>query len=509
MNAITLLLLLSSTSILVPESFGALKISEIDYHPEEGTRAEWIEVVNRSKGAVTLAGVSLARGVEFDWPDGTSLEPGETCVVARRPGEFGERYPNFEGTVFGPYRGKLRNSGERVEIVHRSTGIVLDAVSFSDERPWPQLADGRGHTLERLDLDAPSQDPSTWHASCRWGGSPGAVFVGRNRNGVKTPVIYLRTAREEMREAFLTREGSGNDYRWRGTLVVEDGSRRVFEQVEFRLRGKSTRFYGRKRSLRIRLANGERFAGSRTLDLCAGRDSFGLGEALASDIFRSLGLPAPRLRFVELRITTTNDGHSESFGLYLVRDSIERTLLESPELHDAAIFELEGAPAARRASKEEHAELRRLRERLRSQGAPKLIDLERYVEFRAAAEVCGVRDLGAWNQFLVRPRGSGRWFLVPADLNGAFGAQESTNEDFFSSSLLPLVQSRVARRVSELRASDELDPVFEKIRSIARSIEAVVVADGHRWSLDRYRLRATTASATVAALIHRIRPARN
>src|SRR6185436_4259971 len=67
------------------------------------------------------------------------------------------------GTVIGPYSGRLDNSGEAVELYrpdapqqppHPDVGfvpmILVDRVAYDDIAPWPTAPDGGGASLQRI-----------------------------------------------------------------------------------------------------------------------------------------------------------------------------------------------------------------------------------------------------------------------------------------------------------------------------------------------------------------------
>src|SRR6185295_18702068 len=74
--------------------------------------------------------------------------------------------------LFGPYSGKLDNSGDDVELKKPTTpvlGVVpyvlMDKVDYRDATPWPAGADGFGLSLQRRDQTAYGNDPANWVAA--------------------------------------------------------------------------------------------------------------------------------------------------------------------------------------------------------------------------------------------------------------------------------------------------------------------------------------------------------
>ena len=168
-------------------------ISEVMYNPAS-TDGEFIEIWNTSEDSVLLydsenpANTWRVDGMDYDFPAGQSLAPGETALIVEGdPSAF--RVANGIGPsvkVFGPTGGAIDNGGERLELL-RPDGptekngeivvpmIVVDAVEFDDEDPWPISADGQGPSLERVSAEVFGNDVASWVVSSADGGSPGSI----------------------------------------------------------------------------------------------------------------------------------------------------------------------------------------------------------------------------------------------------------------------------------------------------------------------------------------------
>lgn len=154
----------------------ALRITELMYHPASGGTVgdednyEFIELKNTGASPLYLAGY-LLDGVTYAFPAGTILQPGAFWVLARSQAAFSARYPGV--TINGIYTGRLDDGGEKIR-VRTSDGNTIASVEYDDDPPWPVATDGLGHSLV---LHAPTADPdqpTTWRASSRRHGSPGA-----------------------------------------------------------------------------------------------------------------------------------------------------------------------------------------------------------------------------------------------------------------------------------------------------------------------------------------------
>jgi len=153
-------------------------ISEVMYHaPGTDVEGEFVELTNRGSLVADLAGWQLADGVDYAFPAGTTLVPGEALIVAANPTTATALYddPASPGTVriLGPYVGRLDNDGERIELVDTTGGMVCQ-VWYNDNAPWPDGGDGDGRSLELTDLTRNGNVGRFWQASPRLLGTPGA-----------------------------------------------------------------------------------------------------------------------------------------------------------------------------------------------------------------------------------------------------------------------------------------------------------------------------------------------
>jgi len=164
-----------------------LVITEINYNPHDATDAErainddfdsddfeFIELENAGDATIDLAGVAFTDGIVFDFTgsDVTELAPGETVLVVANREAFEARYGD-ELNVAGEFGSSaLNNGGERIVLVD-SFGSTIHDFTYDDADGWPALADGRGYTLEVVDVTGDYGDLTNWLASDERGGSPG------------------------------------------------------------------------------------------------------------------------------------------------------------------------------------------------------------------------------------------------------------------------------------------------------------------------------------------------
>ena len=168
-------------------------ISEVMYNPAS-TTGEYVEIWNISSESVLLydsenpENTWRVDGMDYNFPTGQSLASGETALVVEGdPSVF--RVANGIASslkVFGPVGGAIDNGGERLELLRPDSPtekngeivvpmIVVDAVEFDDEDPWPVSADGQGPSLERVSAEVFGDEVASWIGSSASGGSPGII----------------------------------------------------------------------------------------------------------------------------------------------------------------------------------------------------------------------------------------------------------------------------------------------------------------------------------------------
>jgi hypothetical protein len=157
----------------------AARFDDVVVQPLDGQEFEFVELVNTSNDPVALDAWTLANAVEFLFPQGTTLGPGEALAVVgfdpadgRAAGRFREIYQLDAATpLAGPYTGNLRNGGELVRLMRPiragdpSAGLILaDEVNYDDMPPWPAEADRGGQSLHRQDAKAFGNFAESWTA---------------------------------------------------------------------------------------------------------------------------------------------------------------------------------------------------------------------------------------------------------------------------------------------------------------------------------------------------------
>jgi len=163
---------------LAPAGASSLTLTEIHYNPRGSDAHEFLEFTNRGDTAIDLGGVSVSGAVRFNF-EALTLLPGKSIMIVEDARAFAKRYqkevsPWFhEGIeVAGQWEGALANGGEEIVLNDQSKQLIL-RVSYDDDPPWPENADGRGRTLELVGLDVAVDKSSSWRESMSLHGSPG------------------------------------------------------------------------------------------------------------------------------------------------------------------------------------------------------------------------------------------------------------------------------------------------------------------------------------------------
>jgi len=133
-----------------------LHITEIMYHPAPGwpydkEEYEFLELKNSGDTTIDLSGVQFDKGIRHTFHSGASVPPGAYLILARNLDAFAHRYPDLDpqAQVFGPYDGKLDNSGEFLRLVDYNHGVIAH---FEYKDGWYDITDGEGFSLTLREL---------------------------------------------------------------------------------------------------------------------------------------------------------------------------------------------------------------------------------------------------------------------------------------------------------------------------------------------------------------------
>lgn len=230
---------------------GPVVIAEIHYHPsaQGASDAEYLELQNNSAQTVSLSlpgnparTWQLHDAVEYSFPPGTQLAPGERLLVVDfSPTEHPSRVVGFRNAygihpsiqIFGPFEGSLGNSGDDLELraplpasatAEPQPSYLVDRVHYGTRLPWPgSAADGGGASLQRRRLTDLGNTPFNWYAGVP---TPGAA------NGdplqelplITQPPQNIQGMLTETAELGVAASGAGPfRYQWRFNRFPLDG----------------------------------------------------------------------------------------------------------------------------------------------------------------------------------------------------------------------------------------------------------------------------------------------
>lgn len=186
---------------------GPIVINEIMYGPA-GSDDEFVELKNITDSDVLLYDPAnpnntwqFTDAITFTFPtlhaDPTPDNPnpvipanGIALVVPIAPAAFRNKYNvPADIPIFGPYSGKLDNSGEKLELSRPGTPdgdvpyIVVDRINYQPNAPWPTTPAGTGPSLTRILPNVYGNDPVNWKAGPNKG-NPGTDNSGVNQSPI-------------------------------------------------------------------------------------------------------------------------------------------------------------------------------------------------------------------------------------------------------------------------------------------------------------------------------------
>jgi hypothetical protein len=147
--------------------------NEIMYDPEgdPDQSLEYIELFNQLAVDIDLSEWRIEGGVDYTFPDGTTIPGRGYVVIAKTPVEL-ESETGLTN-VLGPFGGSLNNNGEELRLYNNDERL-LNIVDYGDSGDWPAAADGSGASLAKANAFTHSALAENWTFSTEVGGTPGA-----------------------------------------------------------------------------------------------------------------------------------------------------------------------------------------------------------------------------------------------------------------------------------------------------------------------------------------------
>jgi hypothetical protein len=167
----------ANSAARIPE----IVVNEVHYHPAGDRESEeFVELLNRGPETVDLGGWQLRRGIQFVFPQGTLLAPGQAIAVAADAALLRLRNPGVPADrILGNFTGNLSDGGEELELARpalqtlllngvpttRPVNVPVERFTYRDGGRWSRWADGNGSSLERIDPRSDPDQPGSWQAS--------------------------------------------------------------------------------------------------------------------------------------------------------------------------------------------------------------------------------------------------------------------------------------------------------------------------------------------------------
>jgi VCBS repeat-containing protein len=151
-----------AVNLIVNSADAQVVINEIHYEPpENNVPAEFVELYNNGTTTVNLSGWYFSDGIDYEFPNGTTLAAGGYLLVAEDPATIASLY---QKTALGPWDGSLNNEGEDV-VLRNALGNKVDEVDYNLGFPWPSASAGDGPSMELINPNLDNDLGGSWRAS--------------------------------------------------------------------------------------------------------------------------------------------------------------------------------------------------------------------------------------------------------------------------------------------------------------------------------------------------------
>ena len=162
---------------------GDLVINEILYDPFEGG-TDFIEIYNNASYVVSLDSCAIADATsgEMNSPDFITerellLIPGEFLILTKDGRRLSEFYPETKTKRIFQVEGMSDFSSEDVVYLLLPDGSISDEFAYTPDFHFSSLNSTDGVSLERLDYNRPTEDPTNWHSAAQSAGFATPGFV--------------------------------------------------------------------------------------------------------------------------------------------------------------------------------------------------------------------------------------------------------------------------------------------------------------------------------------------
>jgi hypothetical protein len=166
-----------------PAAAGDLVINEVLYDPV-GTGSDFVELYNRSAKTISLAFMQLAdetNGAIANYrtitADAVLLLPGQYVLLTANPADIAARYPQSRTDRFLQSTLPSYNNGSGTVVLLDASSAVIDLFRYSDDLHFGLVNKPEGYSLERVDPERPTDDPTNWHTASDAAGRATPGFV--------------------------------------------------------------------------------------------------------------------------------------------------------------------------------------------------------------------------------------------------------------------------------------------------------------------------------------------
>ncbi|MGV3636397.1 MAG: lamin tail domain-containing protein [Flavobacteriales bacterium] len=226
----------NSASFALPEplSEGDVVINEVLYDPI-GSGSDFVELYNRSTKVISLAGLQLANVSDGVVGPGAVITanaelllPGAYVLVCEDAADVVTNYPQSRTDRFVVADLPSYNNGEGSVVFLGADGSVLDRFDYNDDLHFELVNNTEGYSLERVDPDRNTDDPTNWQTAADIAGKATPGFVNSQfaeTTGADGELTIEPTIFSPDNDGFqdvLTIAYSFNEPGYVGTLVVYD-----------------------------------------------------------------------------------------------------------------------------------------------------------------------------------------------------------------------------------------------------------------------------------------------
>ena len=165
-NVLLLLYFFPFQKIIAQNILSNIVINEINYRSLE-TEADitFVELYNAGTDSTSLSSWQLEGGINYQFPTGTKIPPGEYLVVAADI-DTAQTVLNFSGAL-GPFIGGLNNESDKI-ILRNLFLQIEDEVKYDGWKEWPDVRNtltNQPISIQKINPLLPSKHPGSWRSA--------------------------------------------------------------------------------------------------------------------------------------------------------------------------------------------------------------------------------------------------------------------------------------------------------------------------------------------------------